>query len=128
MSFSDFLENALLNHVFKNTAYTQPTNIYIGLYTVAPTDAGGGTEVSGGSYARTVMNAWDTASGGATANTNAVTFPTATANWGTVVAVGIFDAVTAGNLLAWSTLTASKSVDNGDTAEFAAGDIDVTLD
>jgi hypothetical protein len=127
-SFSDYLENELLDHVLKVGAYTQPTNIYVALFTVAPTDAGGGTEVSGGSYARVQCNTWDAASGGASANTGAITFPQATANWGTVVAFALFDAVSGGNMLAWGDLAVSKAVDSGDTAEFAAGDLDVTLD
>jgi len=126
-SFADYLENAVLDHVFKNDAFSQPTNLYVALYTVAPTDAGGGTEVSGGSYARVNHNSWDVASGGATENTGAITFIQATGSWGTVVAVGIFDAASAGNLLAWGDLAASKTIDSGDTAEFADGDLDITL-
>lgn len=134
-SFSDFLENELLDHVFGNAAYTAPATLYIGLYTVAPTDSStgssGGTEVTGGSYARVSVtnNAtnFPAASAGAKANGTAVTFPQATANWGNVVAFGIFDASTNGNLLAWADLTAAKDVDNGDTASFAVGDIDITL-
>lgn len=131
-SKSDFLENELLDHVLGNAAYTAPATVYIALYTAAPTDAGGGTEVTGGSYARVAVtnNAtnWPAASGGAKSNGTAVTFPTATANWGTVVAFGILDAASAGNLLYWADLTTSKAVNNGDTASFAVGDIDVTED
>lgn len=128
-SFSDYLENELLDHVFKVGAYTPATNLYVGLYTVAPTDAGGGTEVSGNNYARVNHDTWNTAASGATSNDGAVTFPQASGgNWGTVVAVGIFDAATNGNLLAWGDLTASKSVDDGDTAEFGDEEIDITLD
>lgn len=126
-SFSNFLENEVLDHLFTAGAYSRP-NTYVALYTVAPTDAGGGTEVTGGSYARVQVTAWDAASGGATANTNAITFPTATASWGTVVAFGIHDAASAGNLLAWGDLSASKAVGSGDTIEFAAGALDITLD
>lgn len=134
-SFSDYLELELLDHVFGNAAYTAPATLYIGLYTAAPTDSStgssGGTEVSGGSYAREPVtnNAtnFPAASGGAKENGTAVTFDQATANWGNVVAFGIFDAATNGNLLAWADLTAPKDVDDGDTASFAAGDIDITL-
>jgi hypothetical protein len=126
-SFSDYLENALLDHVLGTTSYSQPT-IYVALYTTAPTDAGGGTEVSGGSYARVAASAWDAASSGASENTNDVTFTTATADWGTVVAFGLFDAATGGNLLLWGDLTTSKAISSGDTAKFNAGDIDITLD
>jgi hypothetical protein len=129
-SKSDYLENELLDHVLGNAAYTAPATVYVALYTVAPTDAGGGTEVSGGSYARVAVtnNAtnWPAASGGAKANGTAITFPTATADWGTVVAFAILDAATAGNFLYWADLTANKTVSSGDTASFAVGELDVT--
>ena len=131
-SKSNFLENELLDHVLGNVAYTAPATVYIALYTVAPTDAGGGTEVTGGAYARkdVANNAtnWPAASAGAKSNGVAITFVQATANWGTVVAFGIFDAVTGGNMLYWADLTVNKAVNNGDTASFAVGDIDVTED
>lgn len=131
-SFSDFLELELLDHVFGNAAYTAPGTLHIGLFTVAPSDTGGGTEVTGGSYARVAVTNnstnWPAASGGAKANGTAVTFPTATASWGTVVAFGIFDAGSGGNLLAWATLTTNKTIGSGDTASFPIGDIDITLD
>ena len=129
MSFSDYLENKLLDHVFKNTAFTQPANIYVALFTTAPNDTGGGTEVSGNGYARVLHNSWDVAAVGATENTGVVTFPQASGgNWGTVTHVGLFDASTVGNMLAWGTLSVSKAVNDGDTAEFADGAIDITLD
>jgi len=131
-SFSDFLELELLDHVFGNAAYSTPATLHVALFTAAPSDTGGGTEVSGGSYARVAVtnNAtnFPAASGGAKANGTAVTFPTATASWGTVVAFGIFDASSGGNLLAWATLTTNKTIGSGDTASFPVGDIDVTLD
>lgn len=130
-SFSDYLEDALLDHVLNATAFTSPTTLYVALYTAAPSDSGGGTEVTGGSYARVSVTANTTnfpaASGGAAANGTAITFPTATADWGTVVAFGILDASSGGNLLLWADLTANKTVSNGDTASFAVGDLDVTL-
>ncbi len=125
--FSDFLENELLDHVFRNSAYTQPTTVYVALYTATPSDSGGGTEVSGGSYARVAVT-FGAASGGAISNSAAVTFAQATANWGTVSHFGVFDASTNGNLLAWNALTTSKAVNNGDTAEFAVGELDIALD
>jgi predicted metal-binding membrane protein len=124
-SFSDYLENALLNHVFRNTALTAPTTVYLALYTAAPTDAGGGTQVSGGGYARQAIT-FGAPSGGAIANTSAVSFTATGAAYGTVVAVGIFDASTAGNLLAWDDIT-SAVINDGDTINFPIGDIDVTL-
>lgn len=128
-SKADYLENELLDHVFGKGSYTPP-NIYVALFTVAPTDSGGGTEVSGGSYARVAAAAakWNVASGGATANASDITFPEATASWGTVVAFALFDAATAGNMLYWGDLTTSKAIGSGDTAKFAAGDLDVSED
>lgn len=126
--FSDYLENELLDHVLSVGAYSAPT-IYVGLYTATPSDSGGGTECSGGSYARVdASSSFSAASGGSSANTSAITFPEATASWGTVTHFGIFDAATTGNLLLWGALDASKAVDSGDTVSFAIGDLTVTLD
>jgi len=126
--FSDYLEDKVLEHVFGGNAYTAPTTLYVGLYTVAPTDTGGGTEVSGGSYARQTAAFTVSGTNPTTAsNSAAIEFPTATADQGTVVACGIFDALTSGNLLAYANLDASKAVDTGDVFRFNAGDLDITL-
>lgn len=124
-SASDYLENAILNHVFRNTALTSPATVYMGLFTVAPTDAGGGTEVTGGGYARQAV-AFSAPSGGAISNSAIEEFTASGANFGTIVAFGLFDAPTAGNLLAWGTIT-SATINDGDTLRFAIGDIDITL-
>jgi hypothetical protein len=126
-NISNYYENTIINHMLRAASFTPPTTIYLALYTEAPTDAGGGTEVSGGSYARQSFTL-SAASGGATSNAADITFPTATANWGTIVAVGIFDASTSGNLLMWGNLTTSKTVNNGDTFKIAAGDLDISFD
>ena len=126
--FSDYLEDKVLNHVFGGNAYTAPSTLHVALYTVAPTDTGGGTEVSGGGYTR--KTATFTVSGTnptQASNTAAIEYPTATANYGTVVAVGIFDASSSGNLLAYANLTSSKVVSTGDVFRFNAGDLDITL-
>lgn len=129
-SFSDFLENELLDHVFGAAAYTAPGTIYVAAYTAAPTDAGGGTEVSGGSYARVSVtnNAtnFPAASGGAKANGTAITFPTASGSWGTVVAIGLLDASSGGNLLGWDDFT-GVAIASGDVLEIPIGDLDITL-
>lgn len=131
-SKSDYLENEILDHVLGGADYSRPGTVYIALYTVAPTDAGGGTEVTGGDYARVAVTNnttnWPAASSGSKSNGTAFTFTQATADWGTVVAFGILDALTSGNLLYWGDLTASKSVESGDTAEFAASGITITED
>jgi len=126
-SFSDYLEDKLLKHAFTNTAYTPASTLYVGLYTAAPTDAGGGTEVSGGSYARVSVSFSVSGTGTLCTNSAAVEFTAATASWGTVVAVGVFDASTAGNLLAWADLTVSKTIDTGDIFRIPTGDLDITL-
>lgn len=130
-SFSDFLELELLDHVFGAASYSAPATLYFALFTAAPSDSGGGTEVSGGSYARVGVtnNAtnFPAASAGAKSNGTAINFGTATANWGTIVAAAVFDASSAGNMLAWGDLTTNKTVNNGDSAEFAANDFDLTL-
>jgi len=125
--FTDYLEDALLKHVFTNTAYTSPSTVYAALFTVAPSDTGGGTEVSGGAYARQSMAFSVSGTGTLATNSAAVEYPTATADYGTVVAVGIFDASTSGNLLAYANLTANKTVSSGDVFRFNAGDVDITL-
>lgn len=143
-SMSDFLENKLTDHVFRGVSYTAPTAIYTALFTAAPSDAGGGTEVSGGSYARVNLAPSTTnwaSTGGATTTTNpsagtsgttsnnaAITFPTATANWGTVTHVGIFDASTSGNLLFWGALTSSQVINTGGTFSFAISQLSVQID
>jgi hypothetical protein len=101
--------------------------MYVGLYTAAPTDAGGGTEVSGGSYARVSVSFSVSGTGTLCTNSAAVEFTAATASWGTIVAVGVFDASTAGNLLAWADLTVNKTIDTGDIFRIPTGDLDITL-
>ena len=127
--FTDYLEDKVLDHVFGGTAYTAPSTLYVGLFTAAPSDTGGGTEVSGGSYARKSMPAMTVSGTSPTTATNgaAVEFVTATGSWGTVTHVGIFDASSSGNLLCWAALSASKVVASGDVIRFDQGDLDVTL-
>lgn len=131
-SFSDYLEDELLDHVLGGGDFTRPASVYVGLFTAAPTDAGGGTEVSGGDYARVEVTNnstnWPAASGGSKSNGAAMTFPVATASWGTVAAFGIFDAASGGNLLAWGDLTTSRAIASGDVANFPADSLTVTLD
>jgi hypothetical protein len=130
-ALSDFWENEILDHVLSAATYTPPVTVYLALYTVAPTDAGGGTEVTGGSYARVAItnNAtnFPAAVAGSKTLATAATFPAATANWGTIVAIGLFDAATAGNLLLWTTIT-NRAVNSGDTPFFAANALTFALD
>ena len=102
--------------------------MYVALYTVAPDDTGGGTEVTGGSYVRQTGTFTVSGTSPTTAtNSAAIEYPTATADYGTVVAVGILDASSGGNLLAYADLTTSKTVSTGDVFRFDAGDLDITL-
>lgn len=122
---TDYLEDALLDHVLRNTAYTSPTTVYVGLFTADPTDTGSqANEVTGGSYARQAVT-FGAPSGGTVANTGIITFPTATASWGTVTHAAILDAVSAGNMLYKGALASSKTVDNGDTVSYAIGALTV---
>lgn len=123
---TDFLENNLINHVLRNTPYTSPTTIFVGMFTVAPDDTGGGTEVptGGTAYIRQSI-VFDPPSNGTTQNNADVTFPVATASWGTLVAFGIFDAVSGGNLLYHGLLTASKTISINDVFEWLLGNLTV---
>lgn len=123
---SNYLEDALINATLRNTTYTSPATVYVGLYTSDPTDANTGTEVSGGSYARTAVT-FGAPSNGVTTNSAAVEFPQATGSWGTVGWIGILDASTAGNLLYHTALDASKTIDSGDIFKIAIGSLSVTL-
>lgn len=123
---SNYLENALINATLRNTGYTSPTTVYVGLYTSDPTDAGSGTEVSGGSYARTAVT-MGSPSGGVSTNSAAVEFPQATGSWGTVGWIGILDASTSGNLLYHTALDTAKTIDSGDIFKIATGSLSVTL-
>lgn len=123
-SLSNYAENKVLDHLMGTTTFTKPTT-YVALYTTAPTDSTSGTEVTGGSYAR-IAGSWDAASGGATANSGNLDFTGMPAC--TVVAVGVLDNSSGGNLLVYGTLTSNKTLDAGDTLRIATGDLDITID
>ena len=125
---SDYLETALLNVTLRGTAYTAPANVYVALFTSDPTDAGTGTQVSGGSYARVVATfTAPSGTGGSITNNADITFPTATGSWGLVGWIGIFDALTGGNMLYYTPLDAAKQVDTGDVFRIVTGNLSVTL-
>ena len=128
MSFSNYLETKVLDHVFGGTAYTAPATLYLSLHTANPDEDGSGAEVSttGTAYARQTVAF--TTSGNTTSNTSAVEYPTATANFGTVTHVGVYDASTGGNLLCYAALTSSKTIETGDVFRVPAGDLDISLD
>lgn len=124
---SNYLENALINATLRNTSYTSPATVYVGLYTTDPGEGNTGTEVSGGSYARTAVT-FGSPSNGVSTNSGAVTFPTATGTWGTITHIGILDASTSGNLLYYTPLDASKSIASGDVFTISTGNLSVTLE
>jgi hypothetical protein len=143
-ALSNYLENKLVDHVFRGQTYsaTSPASFFIALYTSAPSDAGGGTEVSGNNYARVSVSrsltAWagtqsagsttaSTGTGGVTSNNAAITFPTPSGSWGTVTHFGILDASTGGNLLFHGPLTVSQTINTGNTVSFAAGQLQITF-
>jgi hypothetical protein len=123
---SNYLENALINASLRATTFTAPSVVYVGLYTADPTDAGTGTEVSGGSYARQSAT-FGAPSNGVSTTTADITFPQCTSSWGTVSHIGILDALTTGNLLYHTPLTTSKAIDTGDLFKIASGSLTVTL-
>jgi hypothetical protein len=123
---SNYLENALINATLRNTTYTSPATVYVGLFTSDPTDAGTGTECTGASYARKSM-AFGAPSNGASTNSAAVEFDQATGAWGTITHFGILDALTSGNLLYHGALTSSKVIEDGDVFKFASAAVSVTL-
>lgn len=143
-ALSDYLENKVIDWLLRGQTFTPPATAYVALLTAAPSDTGGGTEVTGGSYARvgvagslanwagTQAAGSTTASsgtGGTTSNNNAITFPAPTANWGVVTHFGVYDAASAGNLLFYGALTTPKTINNGDAApSFAAAALSLQLD
>ena len=123
---SNYLENGLLNAVLRNTSYTSPATVYVGLYTSNPGEGNTGTEVSGNSYARKSAT-FGSPSDGVCTNSAAVEFDQATGSWGTISHVGLLDAITSGNLLFYTDITTSKTIETGDIFKIAAGSLSVTL-
>lgn len=124
---SNYLENALVNGVLRNTAYTPPAKVYLSLHTADPTDAGTGAEVAGDTYVRQEIT-FDAPSNGVTQNTSDVEFPIAGASWGTVSHVGIWDNSTAGNMLLFGALNTPRTIGIDNQLVFLAGEVTVTFD
>jgi len=127
-ALSDYAENLLMNWMMTTDSVTRPTAWYVALYTAAPSDSGGGTEVSGNGYTRQALTV-GTASGtgGTTSNTGNITFTASGGDWGTITHIGIHDASSAGNLLWHGAMSASKTIADGDTLQFNTGNIDLTI-
>jgi hypothetical protein len=132
VSASDYLEAAVLDHVFGLASYTAPANLYVALFTAAPNDAGGGTEVTGNAYARVqVTNSSSTWTRSVSTISNAIdiTFPQPSpSDWGTLTHFALFDASSAGNQIGWNSLTDPTSTSAGTAVKFEAGDLTVTAD
>jgi hypothetical protein len=124
---STYLQNRLIDHLFRSATFAKPAALWIALFTAPPSDAGGGTEVVGGGYARVNLPPLDTnwratqggtsgisTGAGGTGNALAVTYGAPSANWGTVTHWAIYDAATAGNLLVWDALTVPRPIIGGD--------------
>lgn len=141
-AMSDYLENKLVDHLFRAQTLSAPVTLYIGLLTAAPSDSGGGTEVSGNNYSRVAVTSslanWagtqsagsttaSSGTGGQTSNNAAITFPTPSGTWGTVSHFGIYDASSGGNLLFHGSLSVAKTINQGDTVSFPAGSLTVTF-
>jgi hypothetical protein len=126
MSFTNLLETRVLQWALTNGSPTRPTAWWVGLFTAAPGETGGGTEVSGSAYTREAVTF--TVSGNLATNDAAIEWPTATGTWGTITHVAVFDAETSGNMLVYASLTSSKTIASGDVLRIPAGDLDVTLD
>ena len=141
-AMSDYLENKMVDQLFRGQTAPTTSTLYVALLTSAPSDSGGGTEVSGGSYARVAVTSsltnWagtqeigsTTASSGTsgqTSNNIAITFPTPSATWGTATHFGIYDNASSGNLLFYGALTIAKTINQSDTVTFPAGSLTVTF-
>ena len=128
-SFSNYTENLVLTWLFTGDSATRPTAWYVGLFTAAPSDTGGGTEVSGSAYARKATGTI-TVSGTATTATNAAAIEFAAAsggNWGTITHAAVFDALSGGNMLAWAPLATSRTINDGDVFRIPASSLTITL-
>jgi hypothetical protein len=128
-SLTDFGERLVLNAT--NGGAATATNRFVGLFTAAPGEAGGGTEVSGGAYVRRQINFTLAATSGGTttaANNSTITFPTATSSWGTITHFAIFDASTGGNMIWHGPLNASRAVGSGDQFFFNTGDVSTSME
>jgi hypothetical protein len=129
-SFSDYTENLVLTYLFTASSVTRPTTFYVGLFTAAPSDTGGGTEVTGSGYARVATGTITVSGTSPTLATNgaAIEFAAASGgNWGSITHAAVFDASTSGNMLAFAALTTARTINDGDVFRIPAGSLDITL-
>lgn len=136
---SNYLENKLLDHALRygTAPYTGASTIYLALFVNtsgnAATNLEAGTltdevSTSGTAYARQAVT-FAAASSGSSATNATVTFPTATASFGTITHVAVMDGDTegAGNVLFWGAVTTSKTIDTGDTFQVSSGNLTISL-
>lgn len=127
-AMSDYLENKVLDHILRNTAFTQPSALFVGLFTASPNDTGGGTEASGNGYAREAVT-FAAASSGSASNSADIDFGAPSGGtWGTITHWALFDASTSGNMLVYGSLASSKVTADGDQVLFATGDLTISAD
>lgn len=128
---TDYTESLALNWLLTTNSATRPTTWYIGLFTTATTDAGGGTEVStsGTAYARQTIAFSITQSSGTTkaGNSSTITFPTATLDWGTVTHMAVFTAATGGTMLFHGPLVTARTITSGDAFQISTGNFTIEL-
>lgn len=142
-AFSDYAENKLIDWLLRGQTFTPPTSTYVALFTASPSDTGGGTEVTGGTYARvpvtSALTSWagtqaaasttvSSGTSGTTTNNADITFPTPSASWGTVTSYGLFDALSGGNLLIYGALDISKTINSGDVVKFPLNTLSFQID
>lgn len=129
MSFTNFAESLTLNYILTTNSVTRPTEFHIGLFTAAPGEAGGGTEVTGGSYVRRPVTFAVSGTAPTLAqNPTAVEWPTATANWGVITHVAVFDASSGGNMIDYAMLDSSKEILNGDVFRIPVNSYKIEID
>lgn len=130
---SNYAENKILDHVLKNTAFTRPSHLFLGVCTGDPTDTGTGGTISepssGNGYARVVCDSWNSAASRATSINTVITFPTATGNWGNLSHFAILDTsvLSTGNIIAYGAISPAKTILSGDTAAIDSGDLDISV-
>jgi len=127
MPLSNYLAQKLLDHAFRNTPYTPPATVYAALFTAKPTASGGGTEVSGGGYARKAIT-FGASSNKTISNSAAVIWDTATSDWGECVAWATFDAAVGGNMLSYDDVRGPRTIRRGDTPQVLIDGLNIIFD
>lgn len=125
MSYSNYLEDEIQDHIHGVGSFTAPAGQYLALFSDTLTEAGVGTELTGNGYTRQSIT-FGASSGGLSQNTNSVVFTASGGDWSEAISAGIYDAVSGGNILELATITSATLLDTA-TLTYSAGDIDSTL-